>query len=342
MSQWNARQVEKNIFANMAAYEEGDSEVIDLFKYGGADKFSAQAVYDVIAAKTFDSGGAEIDTGTFQAKADTDPGDYIVIYDTAGNAWAIAADITGSDPEPTGDVWVSIPAERKAQVDLSNVLIITDADVADAFATAFEALTDVPFSAVASTADVVFTQDIYGVVNAPEVHNEDDSGDGSIAVVVTDAGVASEVDVENSTVTIPNHGFVTGLKGQLTDTGTMPAPLMNGTDYFVIVVDENTIQFAETLEDALDGTFIVLEDQGSDENVSTFTPTALTGASVTFQKSNDGVNWEDIQAATSITTDGSVLLTQPNVSYRYFKAVKAFTTGGFGLACNILVIGDAI
>jgi hypothetical protein len=341
MSQYNARQFEKDVFVDMPAFEEGDSEVVDLFKYGGADKFSAQAIYDVIAAKTFDSGGAEIDTGTFDTKANTDPGDYIVIYDTAGLAWAIAADVSGTDPEPTGDVWVSIPAAQKAQVDLSNVLIVTAANVATAFQDAFNALVDVPFVANDSTADVVFTQDLYGAVIAPEVHNEDDSGDGSISVVVTDAGVASEVDVPNSTISIPDHGFVTGIVGRLTKTGTLPTPFLVATDYFVIVIDANTIQLAASLEDALDGTFIEIEDQGSDENVSTYTPTALTGASVLFQKSNDGVNWEDIQAATSITTDGSVMLTQANVSYRYFKAFKAFTTGGFALACNVLVIGDA-
>jgi len=342
MSQYNARQFEKDIFADLLATQGGDSEVVDLFKYGGASKFSCQAVYDVQAptAKTFDSGGAEIDTGTFQALADTDPGDYIVINDTAGLSWAIAADTTGTDPEPTGAVWASIPAAQKAQVDLSGTT--TAASVATAFQDAFLALTDVPFVANDSSATVVFTQNLYGTVAPPEVHNADDSGDGSIAVVVTDAGVASEVNVDDDELTIPSHGFTTGFKVRLTTTGTLPAGLATGTDYFVIKIDDDTIQLAASLDDALDGIPVDITDQGSDEAVNTATGVALSGASVTFQKSNDGTNWINIQSATTITVDGSVAIEQANVSYRYFKAVKALTAGQVDLKALTLVIGDAI
>lgn len=168
----------------------------------------------------------------------------------------------------------------------------------------------------------------------------------SALVVLAETNLAGgsdgEVDVASDEITIPSHGFSTGLKGQLTTTGTLPDPLMTGTDYFVIVIDSNTIQFAETLVDAEAGTPIDLADAGADGSVNTFTATALAGASVTFQKSNDAENWLDIQAATSISADGSVLLSQPNVAYRYFKAVKGLTSGIFNLKCNTLVIGDAI
>ncbi len=344
MSQWNARQFEKDVFEDVGVSQSGDSEVVDLFKYGGASKFSAQAVYDVQteSVKTFDSGGAEVDTATFAAKASTGDGDYLVINDTAGLSWAIAADLTGSSPEPSGAIWAAIPAAQKAQVDLSNVLIVTDADVATAFQDAFNALVDVPFVANDSTATVVFTGDLYGAVTAPDVYNEDDSGAGSISVVVTDAGVASEVDVDEDTVTIPAHGYDTGLKGQLTATGTLPAGLSLITDYWIIKVDANTVQFAESYDDAIAGVPVDITDQGSDENVSTFTATALAGASVGFYKSNDGTNWILIQAATTITVDGSVLITQVDVSYRYFKAIKGLTAGVVDLSCVVLVVGDAI
>ncbi len=338
MSQYNARIVEKDIF-DLTAVEGGNSETVDL---NFASKFSCQAVYVVApaAGKTFDSGEVEIDTFTFQAQADTDAGDYLVVYDTEGNAWAAAADITGTDPEPTGDVWVAIPAARKTQVDLSAAT--TDATVAAAFETALNALTDFPFVAADSTADVACTQDLRGVLSAPEVHNEDDSGAGSIAVAVTNAGVNSEVDVDADTITIPSHGYLDGYLVQLTSTGTLPSPLTTATDYFVIVVNANTIQLAESLEDALDGVAIDIEDQGSDGAVNTSTGESLSGASVTFQKSNDGEHWVNIQSATSITNDGTVFISQPNVSYRYFRAVKAISAGAFDLAALTLVIGDSI
>lgn len=339
MSAFNARLIEKDILAAIVAANAGDSEIVDL---AGASKFSCQAVYDVMApsAKTFDSGGVEVDTGTFPDFATIDPGDYIVINDTAGLSWAIAADKDGNDPEPTGAVWLSIPAARKAQVDLTG--LTTDAEVAEAFADAFTALTDVPFTAVDSTADVVFTQSLRGTVVAPEVYNEDDSGPGTITVAVTDAGVASEVNVDDSEIIIPSHGFPLGFKVRLTTTGTLPAPFLVATDYFVIPLDASTIQLAASLADAIAEIPIAIVDQGSDEAVNTATGVALAGASITFKKSNDRTNWENIQAATAITIDGSVLLSQPNVSYRYFKAVKALTAGVVDLQALTLVIGDAV
>lgn len=150
----------------------------------------------------------------------------------------------------------------------------------------------------------------------------------------------TDVTVEDSTVTITDHGFTTGLKIQLTTDGTLPAPLLTATDYFVIVIDADTIQFASSFANAAAGTFIVIEDAGSVGATNTVTPVALAGASVTFKKSNDAVNWINIQAATSIAADGTVMLTQPDVSYRYFKAVKALTAGVVDLKGLILVIGD--
>lgn len=342
MSQQNARIIEKDIFADLLSTQAGDSEVLDLFgQSGGANRYSIQAIYDVQtpSAKTFDSGGAEVDTATFQAKASTNAGDYLVIYDTAGLAWAVAADLTGSDPEPTGAVWESIPAERKSQVDLSSAT--TDAQVSTAFQNAFNALVSVPFVADDSSADCAFTQNLYGEIDPPEVHNSDDSGAGSITVVVTDAGVNSEVDVDNDSVTIPDHGYTTGFKGQLTATGTLPGGLSTSTDYFIINVDANTVKFASSLANALVGTAVTITDQGSDENVSTFTGVALAGASVTFKESNNGTDWTDIQSATSISSDGSVVLKVSNASVRYFKATKALTSGQVALKGLICVIGDA-
>lgn len=153
----------------------------------------------------------------------------------------------------------------------------------------------------------------------------------------------TDVNVADSEITVAAHGFPTGLKVQLTTDGTLPAPLLTATDYFVIALDANTVQLAASLEDALEGTFIELEDEGSAGGVGTITAVALAGASVLFQKSNseDGP-WINIQSATAISATGSVLLEQPDVSYRYFKAVKALTAGAVALECKTLVIGPAV
>lgn len=315
------------------------SDVIDMGGIG-ADSFSCVAVIDVDTptAKTFDSGGAEVDTATFDSQANTDPGDYLVIYDTTGEAWSIAADITGNDPEPTGAVWVSIPAAQKAQVDLSGAT--TAATVATAFQNAFNALTAVPFEGNDATADVAFTQDLFGIIDPPEVHNTDDSGDGSIIVVVTDAGVNSEVNVDDNEVTIPSHGFSEGLKGQLTTTGTLPAGLSTSTDYYIIVVDSNTVKFASSLSNAQAGTAVNITDQGSDEAVNTFTAIALAGGAIKLQQSNDNVTWVDLGSSTNVTVDATLLLEKDRPTTRYISVLLTLTAGHISADLQFLAKGD--
>lgn len=177
--------------------------------------------------------------------------------------------------------------------------------------------------------------------------------DAAVLVLVTGAGAVplsaisptnliggqdGEVNVGASEFDIPSHGFTTGLKVRLTTTGVLPAPLMLMTDYFVIVIDADTIQLATTLQHALDGIFIVLTNAGT--GVGTMSPVSTSGF-VTFQASNNSTVWDNIQAPTSITATGTVICNQPDAAYRYFKAVKTVSEGQFDLQGLILVIGPA-
>lgn len=310
--------------------------------FAGGDSISAtiSATVDTPSAKTFDSGESEVTTLTFDTKANTDPGDYVVVYDTDGDGWAVYADTTGTDPEPTGAVWDSIDAARKTVADISAA---TDAaSVAAVFETAFDGLTDFPFTTDDSGADgtMIVTCVLHGVTDDAETFNEDDSGSGSIVAVVTNEGVASEVDIDNDTVTIPSHGFTTGLKGRLTTTGTLPAGVTTGVDYFIIVVDANTVQFASSLNNSLDGTAIDLTNQGSDGAVNTFTATAIAGCNVKFQQSNDDENWTDLGSATNITTTSVVYLEKDRPTSRYVRIYLTLTAGHVTLSSAVLVKGD--
>lgn len=63
---------------------------------------------------------------------------------------------------------------------------------------------------------------------------------------------ASAVSAANDTWTITSHGFATGDGPyQLTTSGTLPAGLALLTDYWIYVVDANTIKFCLSLGDAL-------------------------------------------------------------------------------------------
>jgi hypothetical protein len=153
-------------------------------------------------------------------------------------------------------------------------------------------------------------------------------------------GVASEVDVTANSVGIPSAGFFTGLKGQLTTTGTLPAGVTTGTDYFIIVVDANNIKFASSLVLAQAGTAIDLTDQGSSGAVNTFTPTSIAGGTIKLQQSNDNSNWVDLGSATNITVDANIGLEKDRPTMRYVRPYITLTAGHISASLQILVKGD--
>ena len=165
-----------------------------------------------------------------------------------------------------------------------------------------------------------------------------------VTAVPTAAVIATANITTSSDPTHPSefnktaHGMVTGMIVQATTAGTLAVPLAAATNYFVIRVSADYFALATTFANAEAGTRIAITNVGVTS--TTLTPTALA-CSVTFQSSNDGSNWSDIQAATTITVDGVTMLSQPNVAYRYFKALKTLTGGNVALTANVLVIGDA-
>lgn len=108
----------------------------------------------------------------------------------------------------------------------------------------------------------------------------DFEGDFDIATVTdyvpsTDAFVDGDVDVADDEITLTAHGYYTGLVGQLTTTGTLPAGLALTTDYYIIVIDEDTVSLASSLEDAIAGTAVDIT-AAAGTGTHTFTPAALS------------------------------------------------------------------
>lgn len=308
-------------------------------EYASAIGITLNVDVDTPSAVTFDSGESEVTTLTFPTKAATTAGDYVVIYDTAGLGWAVAVDKAGGDPAPTGAIWASIPAARKAQANIS--ADTTAAEVAARFELAFDALTSVPFATddTAANGTMIITVTARGDTTDAVVKNADDSGAGSISEAQTNQGVSSEVDITDNELTIPSHGLTTGLKGQLTTTGTLPAGLSLATDYFVISVDSDTIKLATSLVNAQAGTAIDITNQGADGSVNTFTPTSIAGATYKVQVSTDNLSWVDLAAAASITADTTVLVEKIAPAYDYVRIVYAITAGRMSIEQRVLVKG---
>lgn len=80
-----------------------------------------------------------------------------------------------------------------------------------------------------------------------------------------------------STITITAHGFTTGERVTVSTSSALPTPLVINTAYYVIVVDDNTIQLASSYANAIAGTAIQLTDVGA--GTGTITPQTLPPAS---------------------------------------------------------------
>ncbi len=95
------------------------------------------------------------------------------------------------------------------------------------------------------------------------------------------------------------------------------------------------------------GTSEIVDLSGADKfsAQAIYTVDSPVGASVTFQGSNNRDSdaiWTNLQAATVISGDGTVMIEKANCEFRYFRAVKGLTSGDVDLKCLTLVIGDAI
>lgn len=138
---------------------------------------------------------------------------------------------------------------------------------------------------------------------------------------------STAVDTSADTATITAHGFNTGLAGQLTTSGGLPAGLATSTTYYLIVVNANTVKFASSAANALAGTAIDLTTQGTGND--TFTPTALSVV-VKLQVSDDDVdaNYTDLSGATAtVTTSGTSFIAVAAIGAAFIRGVITVTTG---------------
>lgn len=144
----------------------------------------------------------------------------------------------------------------------------------------------------------------------------DFEGDFDIATVTdyvpsTDAFVDGDVDVADDEITLTAHSYYTGLVGQLTTTGALPAGLALTTDYYIIVIDEDTVSLASSLEDAIAGIAVDIT-AAAGTGTHTFTPAALsTDNALTYTASG------------SLTLPVTSILDQADISI-----IKNYTTIG--------------
>lgn len=267
----------------------------------GATTLSAQATIDVDvpAAKTFDSGklAVLVNQGITYTAA---------TRGTAGNSITVRLVNPG-----TPGAALSVPAVVGTAIIVN---LATDGG-----------------SAITSTAaEIITALNLVPSVQALIVATG--AGATPVTALTTTAlatGADPEVNTTDDEITIPSHGLTTGLVGQLTSTGTLPAGLSLATDYYIISVDANTISLASSYANAIAGTAVDITDQGSNGAVNTFTSTAMVGGTVILQKSNDGTNWLNIGSAETFTADEVNIFEEKPPACLYYRLVFGITTGRF-------------
>jgi len=255
----------------------------------------------ILTAVTSLTGKSEVQTTTFPAKGDATSGDHIIYIDTAGLYWGISLDVTGSADEPTDPLWVAIPAARKVHVDISGET--TGAEVAAAVETAFDALSEIPFTTAVTDDAIAVTCTLRGDIAIGTIYDADGTGAGSITSGSTTEGVATSINVANNIFTVVAHGFETGRKIQtsISGGGTLPTGITTTTDYFVIYVDADTFKLATNLANAEAGTAIDITDYGTADKTITYTPAAPFGSSVNNIEITDVTPDVEILAGSKVT-----------------------------------------
>lgn len=200
---------------------------------------------------------------------------------------------------------------------------------ADNLATAIDALTEV--TAANPAANVITV--IAATAGAA----------GNSITMVTDAlpadlllsGATLEDGEDISTITITDHGFVTGLKIPLTGTN-LPTGL-SATNYWAIVIDEDTLRLATSLVNANAGTFVIISAAGTTADAA-LTPSALGSSTVEVQASLDGVNYFSFATpkTITITTTSNQYLDLGQVTYPCVRVKFTAPTAG-ALTLDVLL-----
>lgn len=128
-------------------------------------------------------------------------------------------------------------------------------------------------------------------------------------ILTDDTFTSADVATGTDNITLTTHNYVTLDQIRMTTSGTLPAPLATGTDYYVINVDSNTVQLATSVNTAIDATQINLT-------------TAGTGTQT--------VNIQGEEAATEMSDFSGDVATQPsNVWISYIDVLARAATEAY-------------
>ena len=148
---------------------------------------------------------------------------------------------------------------------------------------------------------------------------------------------AAAVSAADDSFTSAAHGYITGVKGQLTTSNTLPAGLSTSTDYWLIVLTANTFGFASSMANAKLGTLIDITSQGVGNH--TFTPVASAGSLYVGCTNTLSIS-NPAQLNSSAWTSGNNAYNGA-VFGRYAVIYGTITSGTVTAVCSMVGKGDA-
>lgn len=130
----------------------------------------------------------------------------------------------------------------------------------------------------------------------------------------------SDVDISSDSATISRHGLNTGDRVRLSTTDTLPDSLSSNVNYYVIKVDDNTIKFASSPEDAQANTAVDITTIGSGTHTIDFGP-LMSDSLVCEPLTVD-------EAADLVTTSKDIIKTGDKISLTCSDAPGGLTNEG--------------
>lgn len=153
--------------------------------------------------------------------------------------------------------------------------------------------------------------------------------------------VDGNVTVGTENIAISSHGFLTGLKVQLTNSGgALPTGLSAATDYYVIRVDANNIKLASSRANAVAGTAVDIT-AAAGGGTHTVTAVSTIAGTIKLQGSLDDSTYFDLSGSSqSISGAGTYMWNVDGAYYKYIRAYGDVTQGQITFSAKITIKGE--
>ncbi len=276
-------------------------------------------VTESVTNQTFDANVQTIDRMSIQVNA-TDATPDAVEFVAADVDPSVAASATITVVDYTDLAGAVLTVNGTALTEGADWTAAVDNDTtAASLELAVEAVTGVSSSAAANVITAVWTT--AGTVGNTKTLATSD------AVSLTISGAFFAGGEDNSYITAVAHGFTTGLKIPLTGTN-LPGGT-SATNYWAIVIDEDTLRLASSLSNANAGTFVIITSAGTTADAA-LTPSALGSSEVEVLASLDGISYFSFGTPKTITiTDtGNQYLDLGQVTYPCVRVEWTAPTAG--------------